>query len=222
MTDSAKETPGSDDVTQGDQIDSPFMSMLLTEAPTEDPPLYRVSVDEFQRMAEFGVFPPEARVELVNGVLVEMSPLGPGHNNVIVRLNRLLVAQLVDRAVISVQGPLEGGEVSQLQPDVAVLQWPDDRYDTRCPRPDDALLVVEVADSSLRYDQKVKVPLYGRLGVPETWVVDLPRRRVHVYADPKHDGYGTTTTRMARDVLVPTAFPDVEIAVRDLGLDRLG
>jgi Uma2 family endonuclease len=219
VTESEKKPPESTEASDGDDLDSPFMSLLLTEAPTEEP-VYRVSVDQFDRMVEAGVFPPESRVELINGVLVEMSPIGVGHGFVVLKLDRLLQHHLYDRAVIGVQGSFRCGDLSEPEPDLIVVRGPDERYSKRHPRADDALLVIEVADSSLRYDQKVKVPLYGGLGVPEVWVVDLPHWRVHVYTDPKDHGYATKTVRTSEDVLVPTAFPDVEIAVSEL-LDPL-
>lgn len=194
--------------------------MLLTEAPTTEPSLYRVSADEFERMAHAGAFHPEARVELVNGVLVQMSPIRPPHAFVVRALDHRLQRQLGDRAVVSVQSSLRCGDESEPEPDIAIARGPHDLYRWRHPRTEDALLVIEVADSSLRFDQKVKVPLYGTLGVPEAWVVDIPGHRVHVYTDPKEGGYGSHTVLTTKDTLVPTAFPEVEIPVSELRLDR--
>jgi Uma2 family endonuclease len=202
------------------------MPVLLTEAPTTDPQHYRVSVEQFDRMVEGGAFPPDARVELFNGELVEMSPIGPPHDFLVAELGdqiRLRLHQeLEGRAVVRSQSTLRCGEMSQLQPDITVLHGPHTRYIDRHPAADDTLLVVEVADSSLRYDLKAKVPLYGRLGIPEAWVVDLPHRRIHVHTQPEASGYGAATTLTSGDTLVPTRLPDVKIAVGDLRLDRIG
>jgi Uma2 family endonuclease len=197
------------------------MSMLLTEAPTDLFHLHRMTVDQFERMAEADLIPREDRVELINGVLVDMSPLGDAHVVVVAKLHYELGRRLDGRAVIFDQSSLRCGDRSEPEPDLVVARWPFDPYYERLPTADDALLVVEVADSSLRYDRKVKVPLYGRLGIPEVWVVDLVDRRVHVHTEPTGDGYTTVTTLTSNDVLVPTAFPDVQLPVHDLGLERL-
>jgi Uma2 family endonuclease len=194
--------------------------MLLTEAAPGAPSRHAVNVDEFDRMAHAGVFLPDARVELVNGELVEMSPIGVPHDFAVMQLDLLLKRQLDGRAVVRVQTSLRCGDWSQPEPDIALVRWPPQRYFDRRPTTDDALLLIEVADSSLQFDQKVKVPLYASLEVPEVWVVNLPQRRVHVYTEPGDGGYATETVRTSKDSLVLTAFPDVEIPLRELGLDR--
>lgn len=196
------------------------MSMILAEAPPDAPHFYRLSVREFDRMVEAGAFRLDARVELVNGELVEMSPIGVGHAYVVRELDRVLGRQLEGRAVVSVQSPLLCSDVSQPQPDLAIVRWPADRYLDRHPNAEDVLLVVEVADSSLRYDEHEKVPMYARAGVPEVWLVDMPHHRVHVFTDPVADGYGQRAARTSKDILNPAAFPDVEIVVSDLYLGR--
>jgi Uma2 family endonuclease len=199
------------------------MSVLLTEAPTDEPEPYRVSVDQFLRMDKAGAFHPEDRVELVNGVLVKMSPIGLGHARAVRRLTNAFARHLGDRAIVSCQNPLHCNDESLPQPDIVIIQGPESRYDKRHPGAGDALVVVEVADSSLRFDQKVKVPLCARVGIPEAWVIDLRHQRVHVYTDPVPDGakrgrYVVTTVLTSTDTLVPTAFPDVKIPIGDLGL----
>lgn len=202
------------------------MPVLLTEAPTTDPHRYRVSVEQFDRMVEGGAFPPDARVELFNGELVEMSPIGPPHDFLVTELGTAIIRRLdhalEGRAVVRIQCSLRCGEMSQLQPDITVLQGPGTRYIDRHPVTGDTLLVVEVADSSLRYDLEAKVPLYGSLGIPEAWVVDIPHRRIHVHTEPEASGYGVATRLASGDTLVPTRLPDVKIAVGDLQLDRIG
>jgi Uma2 family endonuclease len=180
-----------------------------------------VTVEEFGRMVDAGAFEPDARVELVDGELVAMSPIGVGHAHVVSELARLLGPPLQDRAVIRVQCPLQCGDVSQPQPDIAVLRWPPDTYSVRHPNADDALLVVEVADSSLRYDENVKVPLYASAGVREVWLADLPNRRIHVFTDPEKGVYTRRSVRRVDDVLRLVEFPEVKIVLADLRLDRV-
>ena len=141
-------------------------------------------------MVEAGVFPEDLRLELVEGDLVEMSPIGPKHAAIVRRLTTRF-APLATRgeALLSVQNPLVVGS-SELYPDLALLRPDLESYASRHPQGQDALLVVEVADTSLRYDLQVKPPLYAQAGVPEVWVVDLVREKVHVFRKPQGEGYG--------------------------------
>jgi Uma2 family endonuclease len=177
---------------------------------------HRVSVAEFGRMAEAGVFEPEARLELVDGEILEMSPIHPPHAYAVGVLTRDLSRQVGDHGVLWVQNPAELDEYSQPQPDVILMAPPIERYRTQHPRTEDILLVIEVADSTLRFDRNVKIPLYGRDGIREAWLVDIPHRRVEVFREPAPDGYATSTMHHPGTVVSPTAFPDVDIAVADL------
>ncbi|WP_298629065.1 Uma2 family endonuclease [uncultured Thermus sp.] len=149
---------------------------------------HRISLEEFHRMVEAGVFPEDLRLELVEGELVEMSPIGPKHAFVVRRLTALL-APLVQlgKALLSVQNPLVVGG-SELYPDLVLLP-PQGDSPHRHPLGQEVLLLVEVAEASLDYDLNVKTPLYAQAGVPEVWVVDLAHRRVHVFRDPRGGGY---------------------------------
>lgn len=199
------------------------MTLLLTEAPTNEADVYRVSVGQFVRMAEDGFFPPGSRIELLNGVLLNMSPIGAGHFIVLATLDELLQRQLRGRAVVGVQSSLLLDERSLPQPDLVVLRGPRSRYYHRQrPTAEDALLVIEVADSSLEYDQRAKLVHYASQQIPEYWVVDLPHQVVHVYTDPKGNGYATSTTYTKDDTLVVPSFPDVEVPVSELDLDKQG
>ena len=150
---------------------------------------HKISLEEFHRMVEAGVFPEDLRLELVEGDLVEMSPIGPKHAAIVRRLTTRF-APLATRgeALLSVQNPLVVGS-SELYPDLALLRPDLESYASRHPQGQDALLVVEVADTSLRYDLQVKLPLYAQAGVPEVWVVDLEGKRVLVHRKPEGGGY---------------------------------
>jgi Uma2 family endonuclease len=151
---------------------------------------HKISLEEFHRMVEAGVFPEDLRLELVEGDLVEMSPIGPKHAAIVRRLTALF-APLAARgeALLSVQNPLVAG-TSELYPDLALLRPDPGDYRFRHPEGKDALLVVEVADTTLRYDLGTKLPLYARAGVPEVWVVDLEGGRVLVHRKPQGEAYG--------------------------------
>lgn len=150
---------------------------------------HQISLEEFHRMVEAGVFPEDLRLELVEGELLEMSPIGPKHAATVKKLLARF-APVLERgvALLSVQDPLVVG-ASELYPDLALLKPRPDFYGERLPEGQDALLVVEVSDTTLDYDLKVKLPLYAGAGVPEVWVVDLGNRRVLVHRNPEGRAY---------------------------------
>ncbi|HAR68534.1 MAG TPA: Uma2 family endonuclease [Thermus scotoductus] len=173
---------------------------------------HKVSLEEFHRMVEAGVFPEDSRLELVEGDLVEMSPIGKRHAAKVAKLTALFGPLVPQKAILFVQSPLVVGN-SELYPDLALLQPRSDFYEEGLPTAEDALLVVEVAETSFCYDLEVKVPLYAKGGVPEVWVVDLEGRRVLVHREPREGGYKEVRTLGPRDTL---AFMGVEIPVEEL------
>lgn len=173
---------------------------------------HKVSLEEFHRMVEAGVFPEDSRLELVEGDLVEMSPIGKRHAAKVARLTALFSPLVPHKAILFVQNPLVVGD-SELYPDLALLQPRSDFYEEGLPTAEDALLVVEVAETSFRYDLEVKVPLYAKGGVPEVWVVDLEGGQVLVHREPKGEGYREVRTLGPGDTL---AFMGVEIPVEVL------
>lgn len=140
-------------------------------------------------MAVAGLFGVDARLELIEGEIIDMAPIGSRHAACVNRLTRLLTSRLGDRAVVSVQSPVRLGDLSEPQPDVAVLAPRDDFYAAAHPGPADIAVLVEVADTTLGWDRGVKVPLYARAGVAEVWVVDLASEVVEVFRQPGLDGY---------------------------------
>lgn len=152
----------------------------------------RFSVADYHRMAEVGILDEDDPVELIDGEIVYMSPVGVLHAGTINRLTKLLERSLGDVAVIAVQNPVQLSDDTEPEPDVAVLRPRDDFYSTAHPQPMDVLFLIEVADSSLLADRRVKVPRYGRAGVPETWLVNLEAGVIERYTQPSPDGYGVT------------------------------
>jgi Uma2 family endonuclease len=134
-------------------------------------------------MGEVGIFGPSARVELIEGEIIDLAPIGSVHSGVVEQLASLLRAACGNRAMVRTQQPVALDEHSEPQPDIALVQVRADFYRHAHPRPADVLLLVEVADSSLRYDIDVKVPLYARRGVAAVWVVDIEARRLCRYGD---------------------------------------
>jgi Uma2 family endonuclease len=145
---------------------------------------YRFNVKEYYRMAETGVLRPDARVELLNGQIIDMSPSGPFHGGVTKRLNRFFTNLGKNRWLVAVQDPVQLDEHSEPEPDLMLLKPAGDDYTTQHPRPEDVYLLIEVADTSLATDRDEKLPLYGRAGIAEVWIVNLIRQAVEVYREP--------------------------------------
>ena len=167
---------------------------------------------EFDRMVDAGLLGEDERVELLFGYLVAMSPIGARHAATVNRLTRLLVTAIGDRGVVCIQNPLALSDDSEPQPDVAVV--PPGDYDEALPT--EALLVIEVADSSLETDRTDKARLYATAGVPEYWVVNLIDRVVEVSTVPHGALYSHTATYRAQDAIRLVRFPDLEISVSDV------
>lgn len=166
-------------------------------------------------MGEAGVFAPEARLELIEGEIVEMAPIGSPHASTVRLLNRLFVHRAGDLAIVSVQSPLVVGERSVPQPDLALLRPRADNYFSSHPAATDVLLVVEISDTTLRFDLSTKIPLYARAGITEAWVVDLEKRAVRVFRDPDSSGYRTSFTASGGEKVGAGALPEVALAVSE-------
>lgn len=180
----------------------------------EDAPLltrHRLTVADYYRMGEAGVFAPDARVELIEGEVIDMAPIGSKHGSAVKRLVALLTTAFGPRAIVSVQDPLRLSDLSEPEPDLMLLKPRADFYAAAHPTGADVLLLIEVADTSARYDREIKLPLYARHGVPEVWIVDLDARLVRFYRAPVGDVY-TDITATANPGATPIgAFPEVAI-----------
>ena len=172
-----------------------------------------LTVAEYHRMGEVGILTERDRVELIEGELIAMSPIGSEHAGTVNALNRLLVQAVGERGVVAVQNPVRLDDLSEPQPDFAVLKPRADDYRRATPRSADVLLIVEVADTSLAYDRDVKRSLYARHGVPEFWIVNLATNEVEVCRAPTGDQYASVS-HVGRDgVLEPELLSGVTIAV---------
>ena len=178
---------------------------------------HRFTAKDFHRMVEAGILREDDRVELLHGEIVDMPPIGPGHAAGVNRLlNVFLPLQGERKAIISVQNPIHLGEHSEPQPDLALLKPRPDFYGQRHPTPQELLLVVEVMESSAGYDREVKVPLYARVGIPETWLVDIERGLIEVYREPSLEGYRQVHTQRRGEHLSPAAFPQFILTVDEV------
>ena len=176
---------------------------------------HRFSVKEYYRMAETGVLRPGARVELLNGEIIDMSPIGPFHGSITKFLNRFFSAAAKGRWLMAVQDPLRLDDQSEPQPDLMLLAPAADYYRKRHPQPADVFLLIEVSDSTLEADQADKIPAYGRAGVAEVWIVNLNDLTVGVYREPHFTGYARKSILRTGDTIAPLAFPDAAVEVAE-------
>ena len=172
------------------------------------------TADEFERMDAAGVFGPEERLELIEGDIVEMTPVAPGHGAAVACLNKRLILGVRDRAVVWIQGGARIAFRSLARPDLALLR--PRSYRRANPRPDDILLVVEVADRSLRYDRQRKARLYAAAGIPDYWVVGVQREWVEMYRTPEGNGYRDVRRVPRGDTIAPLSFPDLIVPVAEI------
>lgn len=190
--------------------------MSVQEAVSLQVNRYSFTVAEYERMGEVGIFSEDERVELVCGEIIKMSPIGERHAGCVGLLTQLITLLLQRTAIVWVQNPLRLDEHSEPQPDIAVLKPRADFYSRSKPTPGDALLVIEVSDTTLEYDRRVKVPLYARAGIPEVWVVNLPEERIEVYSDPAGGVYQTVTSHARGDELQSRSLDALRLSVSEV------
>ncbi len=171
------------------------------------------TVAEYHQMAQAGILGEDDRVELIEGEIIAMNPIGSRHAAAVARLTRLLVEGAGGRALVWVQNPVQLDPCSEPRPDVALLRPRPDHYATAHPGPGDTLLIVEVADTSADYDRQVKVPLYARAGVPEVWLVDLDAQTVEIYRRPSPEGFGEREQVGRGGTVAPAGLPGLHLDV---------
>ena len=176
---------------------------------------HRLNVDEYHRMGEAGILHEDDRVELIGGELIDMAPIGQDHAATVNGLAHALFIACGDWAIVSVQNPARLDRFSEPQPDLTLLRPRADNYRTGAPPgPADVLLLVEVGDSTLRYDRVVKLPLYARAGIAELWIVDLRRRVVDVHRTPVGDAYATVETHGPDTTVALALAPEIRVELR--------
>ena len=190
--------------------------MLVVSAILEYPQKHPISAEEYLRMGEAGVFAPEARLELIEGEILEMAPIGPPHAGLVARLNRLFVQRAGASAVVWGQSPVVISDRSVPQPDLAALKPRTDDYMGAHPRASDVLLAVEVADSTLSFDSRIKAPLYARCGIAELWIVDVNGKTLHVFRGPTKGGYKSIAAANVGERVACVALPRLAIEVGEL------
>ena len=167
-------------------------------------------------MAKVGLLAPDARVELIEGEIIDMPPIGSRHAAMVSRLSRLLERAVGERAIVRCQLPVLLGDLSEPQPDLALLMPREDFYEQQHPSAADTLLVIEGSETTLRYDRQMKMPLYASHGVSELWIVDAARKQVHVFRDPAGTAYRETLTFDQPGLMHISALPGVAVDMSSL------
>jgi Uma2 family endonuclease len=188
----------------------------MSHAATDLPRRHRLTVADYYRMAEIGILDAEARVELIDGDIIDMAPPSSLHAGTVLYLTEVLVRAVEGGASVLIQNPVRLSEYSEPQPDLALLRPRDDFYRERHPRADDVLLIVEIAATSLRFDRETKLPLYARHGIPEMWLVDLGGGRLVRYRAPQHGSYALVDEPDLGVALEVSALPGVAVDLHRL------
>jgi Uma2 family endonuclease len=176
----------------------------------------RFTVQQYHQMSEAGILTEGDQVELIAGEIIEMAPTGSRHAACVDRLNRLLNCRLGEQAIVRVQNPLYLSENSEPQPDVALVQLRADFYETGHPQPQDILLLIEIADTTLEFDRSVKTSLYASAGIAEFWLVDLKSQALEIYREPSLVGYQSVQKFQRNQSMSAQAFPEISFDATEI------
>lgn len=170
-----------------------------------------LSVSDYHRMAEAGIFSEDQAIELINGEIFDMPPIGSFHAGLVTRLSRLLINKLGEQTIVTVQNPIYLNEFSEPEPDIAILKPRADDYMQSLPTAQEVLLLIEVADSSLHYDRTIKLPQYASHQIPEVWLFNLKEQRLDIYQQPENDYYRLHLRPKAGENIVPLLVESVSV-----------
>jgi Uma2 family endonuclease len=176
----------------------------------------RFTVEEYHRLAEVGILGPEDRTELIDGAIIQMTPIGGRHLSTVARITELFILAFHGKAITRTQGSVRLTGFTEPQPDIVLLKARPDFYRERDASPTDVLLVVEVSDTSFRYDRHVKLPHYAAAGIPEFWIVNLKREALLVFREPSAMSFATELTLRSGDSIATAAFPNRVFAVEEI------
>jgi Uma2 family endonuclease len=176
----------------------------------------RFTVQQYHQMSASGILTEDDQVELIEGEVIEMAPIGSRHAACVDRLNRLLNRRLGEQVIVRVQNPLYLSENSEPQPDVSLVQFRADFYETGHPQPQDVLLLIEIADTTLEFDRSVKTSLYAGAGITEVWLVDLNNQALEIYREPSPIGYKSVHKFKRNQSISAQAFPKVSFDTAEI------
>lgn len=177
---------------------------------------YKFTTSQYHQLYEKEVLPLDSKVELIDGEIINMSPIGIRHGMTVKRLNAFFSVNLFQKAVVSIQDPIQLGDYSEPQPDLALLRYRKDFYGEHLPQEKDVLLIIEVADSTYKYDREIKIPLYSKFNIPEVWLMDLNRQKLERFTDPKLGEYQQRTIFLQNQTICSQAFPDLSLDLTDI------
>ena len=190
--------------------------MAIQQPVITEPKRHRFTVVDYYRMADAGIFHEDSRVELIDGEIIDMVPIGPRHSDGVNRLTERFILDLRGAVYVSSQNPIRLDEHNEPEPDLVLARRRERGYAHGHPTPEDVHLVVEVADSSASYDRQTKASLYARFGIPDYWIMDVGREHVLVHRDPTPGGYATTRVYLRGEQLSPLAFPDLTLSIDEI------
>jgi Uma2 family endonuclease len=179
--------------------------------PEIDVPRHRLTVDEYYRMADLGILAPDARVELIEGEIIDMPPQGSPHAAIVSRLTERFIAACGSSAMVRCQMPIRLGTRSEPEPDIAIVKRDVDYYRRAHPIANDVLLVIEISNTTLQLDRKIKIPLYARHRIPEAWLIEVQASCVHVFRNPQQGEYADISTADRPSILGLASMPAVRI-----------
>ncbi len=174
------------------------------------------TVSDYHQMAQTGILTADDRVELIQGEIIAMSPIGVRHAACIARLTDLFTFHFRGQTIVSVQNPVRLNEMSEPEPDVMLLKYRDDYYAKETPTGNDVLLAVEVSDSTFAYDKSIKLPLYAQANIPEVWIINLVDNVIEVHHTPKDNRYAQSRKAYWEDTVTAVSFPDVQFITKEL------
>ena len=177
---------------------------------------YPISVEMYHIMAEHGAFAPDERVELIDGEIIAMSPIGSRHARVVDYLNRFLSKVVESSYIVRIQNPIIATDNSEPQPDVSILLYRDDFYSKAHPTGSDVAVVIEVSDSTVTFDRSRKIPKYAAAGIPEAWLIDLESEHVEVHSMPKESAYGLVKIYLRGETAVSETIANMTLPVDDI------
>lgn len=173
-------------------------------------------VKEYHQMAEFGILKEDDRVELIAGEIVQMAPIGIPHAGCVRRLDMIFNNLLRGKVIVDTQNPINLSYDSEPEADLILLRWRDDCYAEKHPQPEDILLLIEVADSTIKYDREIKIPLYAENGIYEVWLIDINQQLVEVYRQAEGNIYQNVQQFFRGDNLTIEAFNDINLTVNEI------
>jgi Uma2 family endonuclease len=176
----------------------------------------QITVTEYHQMAEMGIFHPEERLELISGQIIKMAAKGTTHEAAITRTQRIFNQRLGDKVLIRTQSPIKLDDYSEPEPDIAIVKTNALDYEDHHPQPSEIFLIIEIADSSLKYDREVKTSAYAKSGIIDYWVLDLNGRKLYVYRLPNAEGYQSESILGENLTISPLAFPECKITIKEL------